>query len=69
MRPETQAAIKEGMRRVTQTPKGTAAYAFSGYRVPTAGKTGSAENQGPPSRNAFAPSRVAGLSPTTPRTR
>jgi penicillin-binding protein 2 len=48
MRPETQAAIKEGMRRVTQTPKGTAAYAFNGYRVPTAGKTGSAENQGAP---------------------
>ena len=48
MRPDTQAAIKEGMRRVTQTPKGTASYAFNGYRIPTAGKTGSAENQGAP---------------------
>jgi penicillin-binding protein 2 len=48
MRPDTKAAIKEGMRRVTQTPKGTAAYAFNGYRIPTAGKTGSAENQGAP---------------------
>jgi penicillin-binding protein 2 len=40
----TRAAIKEGMKRVTSTPKGTAFYAFNGYRIPIAGKTGSAEN-------------------------
>jgi penicillin-binding protein 2 len=43
--PTTQATIKEGMKRVTSTPKGTGYYAFNGYRIPTAGKTGSAENQ------------------------
>jgi penicillin-binding protein 2 len=43
--PTTLATLKEGMKRVTSTPKGTAFYAFNGYRIPTAGKTGSAENQ------------------------
>jgi penicillin-binding protein 2 len=43
--PTTLATLKEGMKRVTSTPKGTAYYAFNGYNVPTAGKTGSAENQ------------------------
>ncbi|HEY3080204.1 MAG TPA: penicillin-binding protein 2 [Chloroflexota bacterium] len=43
--PTTLATIKEAMKRVTSTPKGTAFYAFNGFRIPSAGKTGSAENQ------------------------
>ena len=42
------------MRRVTQTPRGTAFYAFQGYKIPTGGKTGSAENQGPQAHAWFA---------------
>jgi penicillin-binding protein 2 len=37
--------IREAMKRVTASPKGTAYYAFEGFKTPTAGKTGSAENQ------------------------
>jgi penicillin-binding protein 2 len=54
LRPDTIAAVREGMRRVTQTPRGTAWYAFNGYRIPTGGKTGSAENQGPQAHAWFA---------------
>jgi penicillin-binding protein 2 len=42
--PESLAAIREAMKKVTSTPRGTAYYAFRGYGVPIAGKTGSAEN-------------------------
>ncbi|MCL5962691.1 MAG: penicillin-binding protein 2 [Chloroflexi bacterium] len=41
----TQNAIREGMKRAAADPKGTANYAFKGFRIPTAAKTGSAENQ------------------------
>lgn len=43
----TRSTILEGMRRVTSTPQGTAAYAFQGERTPIAAKTGSAENENP----------------------
>ena len=43
----TRAAIIEGMKRVTSTPRGTAAYAFQGERLSIAAKTGSAENENP----------------------
>jgi penicillin-binding protein 2 len=43
----TRAAILEGMKRVTSPPRGTAAYAFQGERLPIAAKTGSAENENP----------------------
>lgn len=54
LRPDTLATIREGMRRVNQTPRGTGWYAFQGYRIPTGGKTGSAENQGPNANAWFA---------------
>jgi penicillin-binding protein 2 len=54
LKPDTLATIREAMRRVTQTPRGTAFYAFQGYKVPTGGKTGSAENQGPQAHAWFA---------------
>jgi penicillin-binding protein 2 len=54
LKPDTLATIREAMRRVTQTPRGTAFYAFQGYRIPTGGKTGSAENQGPQAHAWFA---------------
>jgi len=43
----TRAAILDGMKRVTSTARGTAAYAFQGERLQIAAKTGSAENEGP----------------------
>lgn len=46
--------IREAMKRVTGDPKGTAFYAFEGFSVPTAGKTGSAENQNPEAHAWFA---------------
>ena len=33
------------MKQVAASPKGTAYYAFQGVKVPTAAKTGSAENE------------------------
>lgn len=50
----TLAAIREGMKRTAADPKGTANYAFKGFRVPTAAKTGSAENQNPDAHAWFA---------------
>jgi penicillin-binding protein 2 len=43
----TQAAILDGMKRVTSTPPGTAYYAFADEKLPIAAKTGSAENENP----------------------
>jgi penicillin-binding protein 2 len=43
----TQAAILDGMKRVTSTPAGTAYYAFKDEKLPIAAKTGSAENENP----------------------
>ncbi|MBV9580093.1 MAG: penicillin-binding protein 2 [Chloroflexi bacterium] len=43
----TQAAIQDGMKRVTSTPAGTAYYAFKDEKLPIAAKTGSAENENP----------------------
>jgi penicillin-binding protein 2 len=40
-------AIVDGMKRVTSTPAGTAAYAFRGEKLAIAAKTGSAENENP----------------------
>ncbi|MBV9325807.1 MAG: penicillin-binding protein 2 [Chloroflexi bacterium] len=45
--PTTQAAILDGMKRVTSTPAGTAYYAFKDEKLPIAAKTGSAENENP----------------------
>ena len=39
----TQKAIKEGMKAVNNTQEGTAAAAFSGFPIQTAGKTGTAD--------------------------
>lgn len=52
--PASLAAIREGMKRAAADPKGTANYAFKGFRVPTAAKTGSAENQNPDAHAWFA---------------
>jgi penicillin-binding protein 2 len=43
----TQAAILDGMKRVTGTPAGTAYYAFADEKLQIAAKTGSAENENP----------------------
>jgi penicillin-binding protein 2 len=43
----TRTALLEGMKRVTGSANGSAAAAFRGAQVPTAAKTGSAENEGP----------------------
>jgi penicillin-binding protein 2 len=43
----TQAAILDGMKRVTSTPAGTAYYAFASEKLSIAAKTGSAENENP----------------------
>jgi penicillin-binding protein 2 len=43
----TQAAILDGMQRVTSTAAGTAYYAFKDEKLPIAAKTGSAENENP----------------------
>jgi penicillin-binding protein 2 len=48
------AVIRESLKRVASTPRGTALYAFGGYRVPVAAKTGSAENQNPDAHAWFA---------------
>ncbi len=50
----TLAVIREAMIKVASDPKGTANYAFSGFKVETAAKTGSAENQNPQSHAWFA---------------
>jgi penicillin-binding protein 2 len=59
----TRATILEGMRRVTSTPAGTAAYAFQGERTPIAAKTGSAENENPEAHAWF----VGFATPDQPR--
>jgi penicillin-binding protein 2 len=41
------AAIQDAMRGVVADSRGTAAAAFRGFAIPTAGKTGSAESDGP----------------------
>ncbi len=43
LKPETVAAVKEGMHLVT-TGEGTASYYFQGFPIPVAGKTGTAQN-------------------------
>ena len=48
------AVIRESLKRVASTKSGTANYAFGGYRVPVAAKTGSAENQNPDAHAWFA---------------
>lgn len=50
----TRSAILEGMKRAAGTPRGTAYYAFSNERTPTAAKTGSAENENPDAHAWFA---------------
>lgn len=50
----TRTAIREGMKRAAADPKGTANYAFKGFSIPTAAKTGSAENQNPDAHAWFA---------------
>jgi penicillin-binding protein 2 len=52
--PDALRAILDGMKRVTSTPAGTAYYAFRDERIPTAAKTGSAENEGPDAHAWFA---------------
>lgn len=39
-------AVKEGLKKVTTSPKGTAAGAFRGFPIPVAGKTGTSEMAG-----------------------
>ncbi|MCE5222164.1 MAG: penicillin-binding protein [Clostridium sp.] len=39
----TQKAVKDGMKAVNNSQEGTAATAFSGFPIPTAGKTGTAD--------------------------
>ncbi len=52
--PATLSTIRQAMKRTTADPKGTANYAFKGFRIPTAAKTGSAENQNPDAHAWFA---------------
>jgi len=47
-------SIVSGMKKSGTTPKGTAYYAFSTFKTPSATKTGSAENQGPSAHAWFA---------------
>ena len=47
LRPDTLAAIKDGLSGVTSTPNGTAYYAFQDEKLPILAKTGSAENENP----------------------
>jgi penicillin-binding protein 2 len=50
----TLSTIREAMKKVASSEKGTAYYAFRNFAVPTAAKTGSAENQGPKAHAWFA---------------
>ncbi|MBI4319218.1 MAG: penicillin-binding protein 2 [Chloroflexi bacterium] len=52
--PANLGAIREGMKRTAASAIGTANYAFKGFRIPTAAKTGSAENQNPDAHAWFA---------------
>lgn len=61
--PEHLAAIQEGLWEVTNSGWGTAAYQFEGFRVPVAGKTGTAETLGRP--HAW----FVGYAPAAPYTR
>lgn len=56
--PATLAVIRSAMKDVASTSRGTAYYAFNGFPIPTAAKTGSAENQ-----NADAHAWFAGYAP------
>jgi penicillin-binding protein 2 len=51
---ENIAAIRTALKGVAASPRGTAFYAFNGYTVPVAAKTGSAENAGPSAHAWFA---------------
>lgn len=44
---ETLASILDGMRLVTQDPRGTASSTFGNFQIAVAGKTGTAQNPGP----------------------
>ncbi len=44
--PDQLAAMQEAMRNVTREPIGTARVVFRGFRIPVAGKTGTAEDPG-----------------------
>ena len=51
------AVIREALKRVASSPRGTALYAFGAknpYRIPIAAKTGSAENESPDAHAWFA---------------
>ncbi len=48
------AVIRDALRRVADSPTGTALYAFNGYKKVVAAKTGSAENQHPDAHAWFA---------------
>jgi penicillin-binding protein 2 len=48
------AVIREAMKQVASSARGTANYAFKGYRIPIAAKTGSAENERPDAHAWFA---------------
>jgi penicillin-binding protein 2 len=50
----TMTALREAMVRTASSPTGTANYAFRGYQIATAAKTGSAENQNPDAHAWFA---------------
>ena len=47
LNPSTLSAIRDGLSRVTSTPRGTAYYAFRDEKLPILAKTGSAENENP----------------------
>ena len=52
--PQNLSIIRDALKRVASTTRGTAFYAFNGYRIPVAAKTGSAENQNPDAHAWFA---------------
>lgn len=52
--PESRQAILEGLHEAAQVPPGTAAGIFSGFPVPIAGKTGTAERPGHADQSWFA---------------
>jgi penicillin-binding protein 2 len=43
---DTLAAIRQGLEGVTTSPQGTATHRFTGFPIPVAGKTGTAQNEG-----------------------
>ena len=46
VKPETMQAIRDGLRGVITSPKGTAGFVFRGFPETVAGKTGTAETGG-----------------------